>query len=117
MRCRTTARAAWRTESHKATNPSTTGGVIHAVLTVRLKGALLERSRVNLTSDRERSRFIGLLKARGEEIEDRLLLGIEESIRETGVPGERESNETAGSAIALEDPEPWHEPPWTGPTY
>lgn len=92
----------------EATDPSMTGGVIHAVLTVRSDGAIVERSRLNLTSDRERSRFMGLVGAKGETIDDRVILAIEEAIRETGLPGGEPNR--AGSGIALEDPEPWPEP-------
>ncbi len=106
----------WRWENGKsvveATDASIRSGEVRAVVTVRQAGALVHRSGVKLTSDRERERFLQKVEEADGDLPhgilpNGILLALEERIRQDGVPDRTESSDGAGSRIALVDPEPW----------
>lgn len=85
------------------------GGEIRAIVTVSHAGALVHRSNLKLTSDRERARFLSKVEEAGTELPGGLLLALEETIRQNP-PTTEERDTGQGTRLALEDPEPWPEP-------
>lgn len=103
----------WRNGSLEleATDPTIAFGLVRAVVTVREEGAILERTHLNLTSERERARFRGLLEGKGRNLDGGLLLALEAAIREANpVNGSGGEEDLQGRALALSDPEAWPEP-------
>jgi len=104
----------WRWENGdrqvEATDARMPGGEVRAVVTVRQAGALVHRSAVKLTSDRERDRFLGKVEAAGGDVPGGILLALEEQIRRNPPQADTVEDAGAGSRITLADPEPWPEP-------
>ncbi|MEX2529838.1 MAG: DUF3631 domain-containing protein [Gemmatimonadota bacterium] len=102
----------WANGDHEveATDARMPGGEVRAVVTVRRAGALVHRSGLKLTSDRERERFLGKVENAGGELPGPILLALEEQIRRNPPHADAVESSGAGSRIALEDPEPWPEP-------
>ena len=95
----------------EAADASMPGGEVRAVVTVRQDGALVHRTGVKLTSDRERKRFLSAVEDAGGDFPSGILLALEERIRQDGVPTpNHDGSEGAGSQIALTDPEVWPDP-------
>ena len=99
----------WRSGNRvvEATDASMSAGEVRAVVTVRHDEALVHRSGVKLTSDRERIRFLQKIEEAGGDLPPGILFALEERIRQDGVPDRAESSASAGSRIALADPESW----------
>ena len=104
----------WRWENGprvlEASDAKMTAGEVRAIVTVTQEGALVHRSGVKLTTDRERDRFLHKVEAAGTELPSGILLALEQRIREDGVPDTDGREDGSGSRITISDPEPWPEP-------
>ncbi len=85
-------------------------GVVRAVVTATRAGEVLHRSRVNLTSDRERIRYTDRVEEVAEQPIGAALLALEEAIRRDPPDAGTAPDTGQGTRLALEDPEPWPEP-------
>lgn len=99
---------AWTNGAHRveARDATIRAGKVQAVVTVFTGGALVHRSSVNLTADRERARYLGKVEEAGcADLPGEILLALEETIRQDPPP--TEERETGhGRKVDLQDPDP-----------